>query len=100
MDHLQVLLLSFLESGPCITAAMIRQVQERTGGFFDLQPEDLERALQQLEAHGQIAVGFHATTRAGTLQKQYNLTAQGLAQLQTRKPELEHLSCILPFLLR
>ncbi|MFC5597770.1 PadR family transcriptional regulator [Deinococcus cellulosilyticus] len=99
-EHLQLLLLNILESGPQSGLQIIQQVQERTGGFFDLRMGHLYPVLHELEQDQQVLGEFRATSRGGALVKYYALTPRGSHEVQARKSELEQLTRTLPFLLR
>lgn len=99
-DHLQLLLLNILEAGPQSGLQIIQQVQERTGGFFDLRMGHLYPCLHGLEQERIICGEFLATSRSGTLIKCYRLTPRGSHELQLRRHELDQMARALPFLLR
>jgi DNA-binding PadR family transcriptional regulator len=90
---LQLLILALLEEKPRHGYELIKELEERSGGFYAPSPGVIYPALTYLEE-----LGFASVETTGT-KKLYNITAEGLAHLEENRKtvegmmsDLEHIS--------
>ena len=87
--HLDLILLNLLEQDAKYGLEISKEVQERTGGYFDLRVGSLYPALHRLEQAGFLVGEFRAAPRGGNLVKYYRLTPEGQTELHNRRKDFE-----------
>ena len=83
--HLELLLMSALQSGPAHGYAIAALLRERSDATFDLPEGTLYPALHRLERAGVISSRWDDTT--GRRRRVYQLTAKGRRNLALRETE-------------
>lgn len=83
--HLDLLLLSALESHPAHGYAIVERLRKRSGGNLDLPEGTLYPALHRLEDAQLIASRW--TEESGRKRRVYQLTAKGRRALANRQRE-------------
>ena len=83
--HVDLLLLSTLESGPAHGYGLVESLRERSDGVFDLAEGPVYPALYRLERQGLVASDWQAgRTRR---RRVYRLTDRGVAELAREREE-------------
>jgi DNA-binding PadR family transcriptional regulator len=88
--HVDVLLLSALESGPAHGYRLAELVRERSDGEFDLPEGTTYPSLYRLERKGLI--GSRWETVDGRRRRVYRLTRRGTAELTRQREEWQSFS--------
>ncbi len=83
--HLDLLLLSVLESGPAHGYAIIEALRQRSGGTFDLPEGTIYPALHRLESDGLLRSDW--SDESGRRRRVYQLTNTGREALAHRRDE-------------
>jgi PadR family transcriptional regulator, regulatory protein PadR len=81
--HLDLLLMSVLQSGPKHGYAVISVLREQSGGEFDLPEGTIYPALHKLERDGLVASSWSIVD--GRKRRVYALTTAGRASLAEQK---------------
>jgi PadR family transcriptional regulator, regulatory protein PadR len=87
--HLDLILLSLLETRPLYGFAIIQAAKERTNGYFDFREGSLYPALRRLEAAGLLGSELGEAGRNGKPRKYYLLTDAGREMLAAKCREFE-----------
>jgi len=85
--HLDLILLSILETGPMYGLEVSKQAQTETNGYFELRVGSLYPALHRLEQAGWISGEFRPAPRGGAPVKYYWLTEEGQGHLKRKREE-------------
>ena len=83
--HLDLLLLSTLESGPAHGYAVIETLAQQSAGQFELPEGTVYPALHRLELDGQLRSKW--STEAGRRRRVYRLTSTGRRRLENGRKE-------------
>ena len=83
--HLELLLLSALQTGPAHGYAVAETLRARSQGTFDLPEGTLYPALHRLEGAGLLASRWSEVN--GRRRRVYQLTAKGQKSLASRQDE-------------
>jgi PadR family transcriptional regulator, regulatory protein PadR len=87
--NLELILLSVIEPEAIYGGEITREVNARTGGYFDFKEGTLYPALHRLEKAGFIQGNFQYLPRGGSPVKFYELTPSGKRELHQRRAEYE-----------
>jgi DNA-binding PadR family transcriptional regulator len=88
--HLDLLLLSVLAAGPAHGYRVIRALQQRSEGAFDLPEGTVYPALHRLEEDGLLR--SYWAEQAGRRRRLYELTARGASVLDRLRSEWRRFS--------
>jgi len=88
--HLDLLVLASLEGGPKHGYAVIEQLRDRSGGFFDLPEGTVYPVLHRLEKARLLASRWSNTT--GRRRRVYRLTRMGVKALACQAGEWNEFS--------
>ena len=80
------LLLSLLEQQPMYGYQIVKELEERSQGYFKFKEGTLYPALHRLEKSGLI-IGYWQTLPNGRQRRYYNITATGQAKLTMEKSQ-------------
>lgn len=85
--HLDLILLSVLEHDPMYGFEIIKEIQARSGGYFDLKEGTLYPALHRLTGAGYLETDERELGRNGRPRRYYTLTARGHQALAAKRRE-------------
>lgn len=96
---LDLALLAALQDQPRYGLEILKTINERTGGAFDLREGSLYPALQRLQKAGWIGSEWQPSDKGGAPRKMYKLTESGLKALASKRQEWQTLRGALDALL-
>ena len=85
--NLEIILLSVIAPQAIYGGEITREVNARTGGYFDFKEGTLYPALHRLEKAGFVKGDFQYLPRGGSPVKFYELTPSGTRELSARRAE-------------
>jgi len=85
--HLDLLLMSAVESAGLHGYAIIEQLRRRSRGTFDLAEGTVYPALHRLERGGLLKSAWQPATSTSRRRRVYELTGRGRAALRTHQEE-------------
>ncbi len=85
------LLLALLATEPMYGYQIVKEIQHRSGGYFQFKEGTLYPALHRLERAGLIKGAWQAS-RAGQQRRYYAVTEKGHHELQRKTAEWRHFS--------
>ena len=88
--HVDILLLSALETGPAHGYGLAELLRERSDGAFDLPEGTIYPSLYRLERRGVVASRWE--TSDGRRRRVYRLTRSGTKELERQRAEWQSFS--------
>lgn len=87
--HIDLMLLSLVKSGPSYAYEMAKQIENRSGGAYQIKQTTLYSALKRLEGTGHVA-SFPGTSKSGKHRTYYRITEIGTELLSSKCSEWQH----------
>ena len=84
--HIDLILLAILETRPSYAYEISRTITDRSRGEYLIKQTTLYTALKRLQSQGQLD-SYEDVSATGKPRTYYELTADGLDQLETKRAE-------------